>query len=694
MSVSRIYWWCGGRIGKGLTPCLRAASIGMAVVAASMVAGPADGVAPKIWEENSREAFDSGEAEGVSLNHDGTVTLAPAIRQAAETGAGFVWSILPGPGKEVTVGTGSPAAIFRVSGAGLPDKVAEIEEVAVFSLARGKSGDLFAGSSPGGLIYRIADGQDPEPFCRTGDSHVWALLPSPSGGLYAATGGETGRVLSISKGGKARVLYASSDPNVVSLAVSKDGTLYAGTDENGWVYRIRSSGDVQVLYDANEKEVHSLAVGENGLVYAGAMTGKPKGKGGSPPPGGSKDEHKRTSAVYAIRPTGSAIRLWETDAGTLLGLSVDPSGELTALTGTPGRIYRIRPDGGATLTLAMKDVTPWSFAPDGSGGYWMGTSGGGEVYRVDSSRGESGTLTSAAHDFALVSTWGKLSWSADLPSGTSVAFQTRSGNSEEPDDTWSPWAGPLRDRDGSAIPSPPARFLQYRAQLKSRDGRRTPRLRTVSLAGLQENVAPTVLSVESDHNVHANGMKGTESPNEVWLIRWEAGDVNDDRLTYTLHYKGVAETVWKPLTEDLNTNQYEWNTETVPDGLIQVRVTASDKASNPIGEMQTAQKVSTPFSVDNTGPVVELSGSEHPGPRSVRVEGRVTDGTSAVREASYAMDSGDWQVVFPVDGIFDSLDERLSIALSDVVPGEHVLVVKAMDMLGNVGVSKRVFTVD
>ena len=60
-----------------------------------------------------------------------------------------------------------------------------------------------------------------------------------------------------------------------------------------------------------------------------------------------------------------------------------------------------------------------------------------------------------------MATWGLIRWEG----AGSVALFTRSGNTEKPDDSWSDWAGPYTRKEGDAIKSPPARFLQWRAVL-------------------------------------------------------------------------------------------------------------------------------------------------------------------------------------------------------------------------------------
>ena len=676
------------------------------------VVGTAVAVRPTLWREDTQGAFAKGEADGVSLTRDGAVTLSPVLEEVADTGEQFVWSLARDGKGRLYAGTGNSGKVFGL-GKGKPELLFDSPEVAIFSLAVGEDGALYAGSSPDGLIYRIVPGKEPVVFCRTGDDHVWALVADDAGGLCAATGGGKGRILRISSKGEARSVYESSDPNVVCLIRGADGSFFAGTDENGLVYRMDAGGKVRVLYDAPEKEIHALALGPNGVLYAGAMSGgtQPgRGKPGAPQAmkqGASKA--KESSVVYAIRPSGAAYRLWEAPEPMLLALSVGADGEITVVTGDKGRVYRLRSDGAASVIRRMADVQPWAIWPAPNGDIWMGTAGAGKVFRLGEAYALEGTLTAEPRDFGLVSRWGKMAWKVDLPSGTSVVFQTRSGNSETPDDTWSAWSAPLAEPDGSQVLSPPGRFLQYRARLKSDRGNATPRLREITLTGLQENVQPLIhqLSVappgeqqgrpsgrgENAGTAENGGRRGPKPSKAVWGITWAAGDANEDRLSYALFFRGRGEKEWKLLEEDLTTPSYLWDTESAPEGTTQIRVVASDRLSNPASIALTSERTSEPFDIDHTPPVVRLSAVRQTGPGTAVVEGTVEDVTSPIREAAFAINSGSWEVLFPADEIFDSRAEALRFVVEDLGPGEYTVVVRAVDALGNVGVGRAVFEI-
>ena len=46
---------------------------------------------------------------------------------------------------------------------------------------------------------------------------------------------------------------------------------------------------------------------------------------------------------------------------------------------------------------------------------------------------------------------------------------------------------------------------------------------------------------------------------------------------------------------------------------------------------------------------------------------------------------GSWQVVFPNDGIADSDTEQYTLKLENLTPGEHQLLIRVVDSVGNLG---------
>jgi hypothetical protein len=314
---------------------------------------------------------------------------------------------------------------------------------------------------------------------------------------------------------------------------------------------------------------------------------------------------------------------------------------------------------------------------------------------------------SAVRDSKSIATWGLIRWESAGP----VSLFTRSGNTETPDDSWSDWTGPYTNRQGDAIKSPPARFVQWKVAFD----RTTPaELTSVTVAYLPRNVRPVVASV----TVHPPGVvfqrafssaegaiaglddvtadarrppgdaaQPTPAPGRrmfrkgLQTLAWKADDADGDRLTYTLQYRREGETTWRDLRTGLQDPLFVWDTTSVADGRYLVRVQASDSPTNPADRALAGERDSDAIDVDNTPPqiTVELvrQGS------TARLTVRVRDGQSPIRKLEFSVAGAPWQVVYPADGLADSPDERYEIAVPAGADPTRI-VVRATDQLQNV----------
>lgn len=99
----------------------------------------------------------------------------------------------------------------------------------------------------------------------------------------------------------------------------------------------------------------------------------------------------------------------------------------------------------------------------------------------------SGTFVSRVFDAGQSVGWQDLSWVGNEPVGTSVAFETRTGDTATPDGSWSEWA-----TVGSPIASPPGRYLQYRVSLSTSDPDISPVVESVTATFGED---PTVVTL-------------------------------------------------------------------------------------------------------------------------------------------------------------------------------------------------------
>ena len=125
-------------------------------------------------------------------------------------------------------------------------------------------------------------------------SHVWALVLDRAGtGIFAATGPE-GKVFRVEPTGASSVYYRSTEGHLVSLAMTDNGDLLAGSSGKGNLYRITGPGRATVLATLPGEEVKAVAVSK-GVIWA---VGNEYGEAPEPP--------KRSPAAGRTPPSPSS----------------------------------------------------------------------------------------------------------------------------------------------------------------------------------------------------------------------------------------------------------------------------------------------------------------------------------------------------------------------------------------------------
>jgi hypothetical protein len=170
-------------------------------------------------------------------------------------------------------------------------------------------------------------------------------------------------------------------------------------------------------------------------------------------------------------------------------------------------------------------------------------------------------------------------------------------------------------------------------------------------------------------------------------ITWQAEDPDGDKLTYALWYRGEEEREWKRLRSHLHENTFTLEGDTLADGRYYFKVAASDSETNPPEAAREAELVSNAILVDNTPPVLVAGPVKRAG-STAELEVTATDATSPLRRCEYAIDAGPWHGAAAADGVIDSQQERFPLRPGNLTPGEHVLVIRAMDSAGNTGLLK------
>ncbi|MBM3774796.1 MAG: WD40 repeat domain-containing protein [Acidobacteria bacterium] len=721
-----------------------------------------------VWEMSTYTDFQRGRFEGVSLSRDGRLVLAPRLETVFSSDQPVIWSLAEAPDGSLYAATGHRGRVYRIDPAGKSSLYFTAEQPEIFALALDAAGALFAAASPGGKIFRIENGKAAEYFA-TGARYVWSLAVGPDGALYAGTGDE-GKIFRVTAPGKGELWYDTGQAHVTGLALDPQGRLLAGSEPNGILYRVSARDRAFVLYDAALPEIRAIRPAADGTIYAAALGGSiarraqaatPNAQEAAAPAaavstsitvsadvqaGGLKPQQEpakpqpapqvsaqftpmvdiagiEKSAIYRINPDNTVETLWTSKEENVYDL-LPAAGDLLVSTDLNGRIYRLAPDRKTTLLAQTNEGEATRLLRGRDASVLAATGNLGRLYRLGQSAGSSGVYQSPVHDAGAPARWGSLAWRASgAGEGVQVAFETRSGNSARPDKTWSDWSAQLTRPAGSAITSPNARYIQWRASFSGAGGA-SPVLHDVSLAYLPQNSAPLLRSLQVSTQVAALAGKGAVAPaapaapasvytvtvtdsgeataaasagtptqtlergiSQQVQLAWQAEDLDGDRLVYSLSFLGEGETQWKPLKRELHENAFVFDAEALADGKYLFRVKASDREANPPASAREAEIVSAPVLIDHTPPVVTASSPRVSG-KTVEIDLAGSDTASPLRRAEYSLDAASWVPVEAADGVIDSARENFRLRIENLAAGEHLVVVRVFDSAGNAGLAR------
>lgn len=681
---------------------------------------------PKIWSTNTRAEILRGDAKGVSINENGTISLAPKLTEVFRTEQSYVWSSAIDQTGNVYLGTGSDGKIYRVDQSGNGKLFADLNELNVSALAIGKNGEIFAATSPDGKVYRVDTNGNSTVYFEPKEKYIWSLAILSDGSLAVGTGenGKIYKVKSANAAPESSLLFDTSETHIIALTVDNKGNLYAGTDGKGLVLRFGADGKPFALLDSSLREIHSLTVGADNSIYALALdesAAAPKtaiaGAAAStaptdtntsaiipePPPKSRYDLNGAKSVIYRILPDGGSDILWNSPNVTAFSILANSTGVLVG-TSDKGRVYSITNDGRETLLLQSNEGQISTLQTRGNQ-IFAASSNAGKLFRFGAETTVEGSYESSVLNAKFNATWGRIWWRGN----GNITLQTRSGNTEKPDETWSDWSGIYTDAKGSQIQSPKANFLQWRAILKS-----AAALNEVNVAYLARNIAPEILSIQIlpanvglasnppiiiDPNIENSGIDPTVfglppianiPPRKIYQrgarsLQWTAEDRNGDKLEYAVYFREINETNFKLLKENLRENFYALDGTAFADGRYVFKITANDSFSNPTAQTLFGERLSEPVEIDNTAPTVSAVGTPQINGETVRVSFEANDSSSYIQNAEYSINGGEWQTVYADDGISDGARERYSFEVSLKNAGEYSVTLRVFDANGNVG---------
>ena len=509
------------------SPVFMPRRLAFALVVALLPLLTVEASSPVFWRVSTQDEFLRGEADNVSIDADGRVSLGPETEPLYDPGVPFLWDASSG-GEALWIGSGSDGKVFRLRPDGSATTAFDAAEQNVHAVVAEPDGTAVVGTSPTGAVFRVEDGQSAMLF-DPDDTYIWDIALGSDGALFVATG-DQGKIYRIGSDGRAALFYDADATHALALTFDAAGRLVAGTGNPGQVVRIDAEGRGFVLLDSPFAEIRSLRVAPDGALYAVAVGQSPSRTQAAPsstppqrsagvpsvttsttvtavvvadatrpaetsaPAASSASTEPQRGAVYRIQPDGVWDTIWESSQDAPYDVVVDERGNVLVGTGASGKIYEVRDDPPRVVLLARADaqqVTAFAAGPERSR-YYV-TSNPGKVYRQAGDRASQGNYVSEVRDAGTVATWGTVRWRARVPEGTSLRLFTRAGNTASPNATWSRWSEAYTEPSGSQISSPKARYLQWKAEFEGNGD--SPTLLSVTTAYLPQNLRPEVTSL-------------------------------------------------------------------------------------------------------------------------------------------------------------------------------------------------------
>lgn len=689
----------------------RSSVAGLLAAAVLLLPAPALAGGTRSFSLTDHSDLDAGETEGAAIEATGRVTTGFLPAKGEVAGVASVFSCL-GRKDEVLIGTADKATVQRVrlgsrgkdKGKVIVESVAELDGVVVTAMAELPGGDVVVATLPGGTLQRMNGRGKLSAFATLPVEQVWALVVH-DGKLYAGTGPK-GELFAMGLDGKdPKVVLDDSDKHIMSLLpVGK--TLLVGTSPSARLLRVDADPKGVLLEDLEGDELRALALTRNGLLAAvntfedrqlGTVDALTKNLArtslvGAPPVGDLQQSRpaKADGVVFHVdlgpgrdvdRTSEAPWDKWFSRDGQYFTsmLALDDVGTVLLSSSADGKVYRLRGPRDAATVADFEERQTTGLCRVGKGPIFATVGQGAGAYHLEAAPAKKALYRTKVLDAKQPSDFGALALRGKGP----LTARARVGPSSEPGDRWSEWTPITLETEPGAGFRGTLRALGQRRYLQLEVGLGSPdaELRTLEQFYAPENLAPLLTNVDVDRPEVSE--KSDDEPTTKVTIRWKVEARDEDDLQYDVRARpeGTGETQWIPLHDrdaPVTKRELQWDLSTVPDGVYEIQVVASDEPSNGAGKARTDELRSAPFVVDRQRPTIEdlrWGGG--------KLSATVRDAGGYVHDVAYRVDDGPFRNMAASDGLFDEPQETITVVPTDLRPGTHRVVVRARDSFGN-----------
>lgn len=730
---------------KTRSPLIFAATF--AWLAMAGVPEPASAGGTRSIRVTTYQEFAEGQDQGVLITSQGDVQSGWSTTKTdlPQVGDDAIRTMVAAPDRTIYIGTGGESPNVHIYQAGKLRKLAKLPTTTWVSAlavrATPMGNHVLAATVADGRIFDIAEDGKVELWATVEADHIWAIQREGNQTIVATAPGRLLLIqdtdcgptakLGANQKTKSKILFESPARHFLSLTKGEPGVYYVGTSDEAILYRItldkEGRATARATHDFAGNEVRAVAA-KDGKIFvavndmqrgdtqlrgtkltvpaAGTAPGvKPAPPSGTTaPPSTSPVEKKGRGGLFRIDEAGRVEQLHAISDGFFNDLAVDEDGSVLAAASTPGgrgRVYRALPDRTVMTALEFKESDVLALA-------WsqteriVGTGSAAGLFQVQTKPATGASYQSKVLDATAIARFGALRFLAE-----GVRVETRSGNVQKPDAAWSAWQPlakvarvALTGEQTGEIGSPPGRYLQVRFLFAEKSV-----LKDFSVYYQPLNQRPRLTDVtigEDPLSRLAKGVKPSylrpKSP--IVKIRWKVENPDEDDLNYRVFIRRIQSTPAAPGgpagdvgflrisgVDPLTRTELDLNTETVGDGLYEVKVTVSDERSNQTDLALTHELSSPPFLIDNRRPEwldVRFDAT------SQLVSARITDSASPITDLSLSIDGGDFQPLTSRDGILDSPSEEIEYKLARLSPGAHTLLLRGSDAADNVATTQLV----
>lgn len=627
--------------------------------------------------------FEKGELQGVAVDSTGYLRAGFDLGSIEVPSAESVWASLEVNGA-LLLATGNEGKLLELKAGKVSEIAAVKDALAVTSLVKA-FGKILVGAIPGGKLYELEGGKLKEFTELSGAEHIWDMaFDEKSKTLYVATGPE-GKLFRVTADGTGQVYYDAPQSHLMSVA-ARDGKVFVGSSGEARLYEVTGPGRAQVLQDFKMTEVREIAIAESGDVFAIAneLSGGPREEKinkSAPPTPRRPAAQGGKGVLYRFDRERRPEELYSSKSEHFVSLGLDGEGRPVLGTGSEGKVIRVEQNHNHAILADVEERQVIALVrPEKSG--WVIANDPVVAHPIEAVGGQDAVWTSDVLDAGLRATFGRITWDAT----GKVEFSTRSGNTAEPDETWSDFSAPLAK--GAQVSSSAGRYLQVRARLT--EGEKS-RVRRIDIPFVTDNLRAILTSVTATSGADTKGSGGISSSggpisgksSSKIKLSWDVENPDEDELRYRVDYRRTKDDKWfdaLPPGETLTSKSWDWETEDLPEGEYVVRVEASDEPSNSPGRVLKHQFVSEVILVDNTAPNISRLAVQ-----GRKISGSASDGIGPVRRIEVRVaGQSEWIPIDPKDGIFDQPTETFEIDLATFVPDEGALLtVRVFDTAGN-----------